>query len=83
MEMFFCVLKYFLFEIYLCLTSIELAPGAADGRVGGGGREAEVGGRGPPGGGRHRPRRRQEALHQPPLLLPVLLPARTWNVFSV
>ena len=59
------------------LTSIELVPGAADGGVGGGGGEAEVGGRGSPSGGRHRPGGRQEALHQPPLLLTVLLSART------
>ena len=66
----------------LC-TRVELTPGAAEG--GAGGRvEAEAGG----GGSAPRPapvssdgaRRGEESLHQPPLLLSVLLPARACNV---
>ena len=64
-------------------TRVELTPGAAEG--GAGGRvEAEAGG----GGAAPRPapvssdgaRRGEESLHQPPLLLSVLLPARACNV---
>ena len=66
----------------LC-TRVELTPGAGEG--GAGGRvEAEAGG----GGSAPRPapvsrdgaRSGEESLHQPPLLLSVLLPARACNV---